>query len=67
MKTYKNFIKTQNKKNQNVLAQNINMVKQGFDFNVFNPKKRRKSTKKKLSERQIKRRSIITSNNNRKE
>ena len=46
MKTYKNFIKTQNKKNQNVLAQNINMVKQGFDFNVFNPKKRRKSTKK---------------------
>ena len=60
------FYKNIEQEKSNVLAQNINMVKQGFDFNVFNPKKRRKSTKKK-SVRQIKRRSITTNNNNRKE
>ena len=40
------FYKNIEQEKSNVLAQNINMVKQGFDFNVFNPKKRRKSTKK---------------------
>ena len=60
------FYKNIEQEKSNVLAQNINMVKQGFDFNVFNPKKRRKSTKKK-SVRQLKRRSITTNNNNRKE
>ncbi len=61
------FYKNIEQEKSNVLAQNLNMVKQGFDFNVFNPKKKRKSTKKKISVRQLKRRSITTSNNNRKE
>ena len=34
------------------------MVKQRFDFNIFNTEKKRKSKMKKLSTRQLKRRSI---------
>ena len=61
------FYKNIEQEKSNVLAQNINMVKQRFDFNIFNTEKKRKSKMKKLSTRQIKRRSITTNNNNRKE
>ncbi len=48
------FYKNIEQEKSNVLAQNLNMVKQGFDFNVFNRKKKRKSTKKKNISKTIK-------------
>ena len=61
------FYKNIEQEKSNVLAQNINMVKQRFDFNIFNTEKKRKSKMKKLSTRQLKRRSITMDNINRKE